>query len=645
MTMPLLKLTPCSMRWLWMVLSAAVITAAPTAARADGEVTVTATPQRSSAHPGAQLAIAVEFMFEEGWHIWPNKPVPPEGYGDAGVTPTIIEPANTEPLPPGVRVVTAATQWPQPVLVPFPNLTGGDAETVDGLAYAGRAIAYVPVVLPADLKPGALTIQLKVEYQACNESTCLRPASETITVPITIIAPDQPEQAAPAALFANFDPSVFARILSGEIAQDSVGKSITFDFLGYTFTLSATAYVAIFLISFVAGLLMNFTPCVLPVIPIKILSLQNQAKQPTKLFAFGLSYCCGIVAVFAAIGVLAFTVGLSFGQWFSLWYVTIPLAVFIFVMGLGMMGLFTIRLPNWIYNIDAGHETVSGNFMMGVLTGVLSTPCTGPMFAVAFAWATNEPPLIGMAAIVTMGLGMAAPYLLLIIFPKLIDRLPRGGAGGELLKQVLGLFMMGVAAYIGTNVIADRWPFWIVGGLVGLGFIWWAVGAVKYLKRPVFKALNVVVAVAGLALTGWLTVLLTHEGEWRVIPNQTDDELRRVIAMTVNEERRPIILDFTAKWCTNCLAIERLVLSTDAARATYAKYNARLVKVDLTLEEAGGWGIVRSVLGGGGSIPLIAFYGPKSGPDKPEFFASFFKVSDLEAALAKVADPAPVGPK
>lgn len=645
MTMPGSNPMLSPLRWIRLALCAAMLAAVSATARASGEVTVSATPQRSSAHPGAQLAIAVEFAFEDGWHIWPSKPVPPEGYGDAGVTATTIEPTGDEPLPAGVRVVTAATQWPQPQLVPFPNLAGGDAETVDGLAYAGRVIAYVPVVLPGDLKPGPLNIRLKVEYQACNESTCLRPASETISVPIMVVAPDQPEQAAPVALFANFDPSVFARILSGEIAQDSVGKSITFDFLGYTFTLSATAYVAIFLISFVAGLLMNFTPCVLPVIPIKILSLQNQAKQPTRLFAFGFSYCCGIVAVFAAIGVLAFTVGLSFGQWFSLWYVTIPLAVFIFVMGLGMMGLFTIRLPNWIYNIDAGHETMSGNFMMGILTGVLSTPCTGPMFAVAFAWATNEPPLIGMAAIITMGLGMAAPYLLLIIFPKLIDRLPRGGAGGELLKQVLGLFMMGVAAYIGTNVIADRWPFWIVGGLVGLGFIWWAVGAVKYLKRPVFKSLNVAVAVIGLALTGWITVLLTHEGDWRVIPNQTDDELRRVIERTVKDEGRPIILDFTAKWCTNCLAIERLVLSTDAARSTYAKYNARLVKVDLTLEDAGGWGIVKSVLGGGGSIPLIAFYGPKTGPERPEFFASFFKVSDLEAALAKVADPVPTDSK
>ncbi len=628
----------------WMLASLLMALALPSQARADGEVTVSAQAQRVTAHPGDQFAVAVVFEFEEGWHIWPHVPeLPPELKGLEPIPTEITLPEGVV-LPKGVRLATDFVQWPEAHLVEVKY----SATPLSIKSYAGKAVAFVPVLLDAGVAPGDITLKLAVTYQTCNESTCLRKRTEILEVPIRVVATAEAIKDGDATVFTAFQPSVFAKVLAGPSGGQGTGgptkpSSTQFDFLGYTFKLDSGAYVFIFAIAVLAGMLMNFTPCVLPVIPLKVLSLQNQAKQGHSLALFGTAYCLGIVAVFVAIAVVALVLGISFGQWFSYWFVTIPLALFIAFMGIGMMGIYAIRLPNWIYSIDGSHETVRGNFIMGLLTGVLSTPCTGPMVGAAFAWATREPPAIGFTAIVLMGVGMALPYGVLIAFPKLIDKMPRGGAGGELLKQVLGWFMLAVAAYIGTNVIPGRWPFWIVGALAAVGCVWWAVGAFKMLKSPLAKVMNPVLAALTLVVVGLVTVSLTgvldEKSPWRALVNVPDADVRKEIDTAVNQGRT-VVVDFTAKWCTNCLVIEKTILSTQDAKAIYSKYNPELIKVDLTnAGDTQGWGVVKEVLGGGGSIPLIAIYGPGTGTQKPVYFASFFSISALEDALKQASGP------
>jgi len=618
-------------------------------ARAQNEVRTSSVSQRVKAHPGDQFAVAVIMDFADKWHAWPNKPVIPEGFEDLTAIPTEVSVAPSPVMPAWLRVHTAFAQFPTPHEA---EVTG-----VKVLAYSDRAVIYIPVELAPDAPLGSLTIPLVIDYQACNDTQCLQPATDPVPVTIEVVAADQPIEQAHSDLFTGFEPAVFARIKAGDLPPDGpagrastgglAGKpaGIQVDFFGATFSVGR---VAIFLICFVAGLLMNFTPCVLPVIPIKILSLQSQAKDPGKLLLFGTVYCLGIVALFAAIGGLVFALGLSFGQWFSYWWVTTPLAIFIAVMAFAMMGFFTINLPQSVYALNPSHDTIAGNFGMGVLTGVLSTPCTGPMFGAAFAWAASEPPAIGMSAICTMGVGMAFPYAILMLFPGLLNRMPRGGPGGELLKQVMGLFMLAVAAYLFTNVVVARWPFWIVGGLAGVASLWWLVGAWRMLRSSVGKVLNSLAAVGTLALVAVATPALAGEEPepgagggalggaaahgWRVMANQPESAIREAIAHG-SKAGKPVVVDFTAKWCSNCLVIEKTILNTDAGRALFERAGAVRLKVDLTKADPDqGWGLVKEISGGGG-IPLIAVFGP--GLEKPVYFQSFFPLSALEEAMEK----------
>lgn len=630
-------------------LCAAFLLAGPAPARAEGEVSVSAVPQRSGVHPGEQFAVAVVVEFEDGWHMWPEKvTLPPEIAGQlepelslVHFSPTYSVSNKANPSlkheAGGLSVRADWTQWPQPTTV------SGSAFGVDSVpALEHRAVIYVPVIVAPDAKPGPRSFTLYLYHQACNAETCLQPKNLTAEVKFEVLAPGAalPMPQSPD-LFKDFNAAVFSKILGGERAPgaDSAAEAATFDFLGYQFSVDSTAYIAIFLIAIAAGMLMNLTPCVLPVIPIKVISLQNQAKNPKKLVVCGAVYCAGIVAVFVLLAVLAFALSWNFGQWFSKWYINLPLALWIGFMAIGMLGLFAIRLPNWIYAVDASHETLTGNFMMGVLTGVLSTPCTGPMVGAAFAWATRQPPIIGAITIILMGVGMAAPYAVLILFPKLIDKLPRGGAGGELLKHVMGWFMLAVAVYVGSNVTSAVWPFWIVGALGVIGCLWWIIGSQRMLRSTMARVVNPVLASGGLLVTVIVTIALTggFDGPWTRLVNKPDTHIRELVAEAL-ADGKVVVVDFTAKWCTNCIAIEKTILSTDAAKALYERFGTRLYKVDLT--NAGdneGWGVVRAVLGGGGSIPLIAIYGPGTGPDKPEYFSSFFALNKFEEALQRAS--------
>ncbi|MGH7132641.1 MAG: cytochrome c biogenesis protein CcdA [Phycisphaerales bacterium] len=600
---------------------------------ADGKMTLTATVQRPKAAPGDQFAIALTMQFEDGWHAWPNQPIVPKGI-DVTPTPTVLKIDETK-LPKGVNVYAPWAQWPAPHDVTSGAFTGTPL-TIK--SFSGAQVLFVPVVVGPDAAPGKVKFEVAVNYQACDENVCMPSVDAAATVEFEIVAPGQAGTIAGGDEWAKFDASMFAKILGGATAPAAGGKA-KFDFLGYTFYLDSSAYLLILCIAFIAGLLMNFTPCVIPVIPIKILSLQAHAKTPGKLAYFGIVYCLGIVALYAVIGLMAFglvTGGRKFdwGQIFSLPWFSALMAILIAIMAIGMMGVFTFKLPNFVYAVNPTGDTATGNFVGGLLTGVLAVPCTGPLLGATVAWIATQPPALGLSTFLVMGLGMAAPYALLIAFPKLLSRMPRGGPGGELLKQVLGVFMLAVAAYLASNLVRDKWPWWIVAVLGMGGCVWLLVGAWRMLRSQMAKVVCTVLALIGLPAFFLMGRSLADEGPlaWKKFYDRPDAEIASTLEAAI-KQGKVVVIDFTAKWCINCQYIEKNTLASVEGVKLLTAPDVQILKVDLTSSEPDqGWGTVKQISGGGG-IPLIAVYGP--GIEKPIYFQSFFKASDLEAAMLK----------
>ncbi|MBL8885586.1 MAG: thioredoxin family protein [Phycisphaerales bacterium] len=598
------------------------------------KVTVTAVSQRTEALPGEQFAIAVVLDHASGWHTQTNDPKLPDELKDLDLIATAIDVAATK----GLKV--GPIQWPKPVAMKV----GFVGKPIELDFFAGKAIAFVPVQLGSDVPVGPLKISLTVMVQACDDSLCLAPEEVPLEVMIEIKPPGTALVAAGGApdIFTGFDPSVFSRMNAGATAAPSSARS-RFDFFGYEFTLGRDQTVVILLIALVAGFLLNLTPCVLPVIPIKILSLQQQAGHPGKLALFGAVYCIGIVATFLVLGLLIFGIVTGgqkqdWGQVFTSRWFTIVMAAIVGVMGLGMIGLFTLQLPQSVYMLNPSHDTVLGNFLLGALTAVLSTPCTGPLLGATIAWAATQPPWMGLVTFVVMGLGMALPYAALIAFPTLIDRLPKAGPGGELLKQVLGILMLAVAAFLLSNLTSEKWPWYVVGGVAVLGGLWAIVGGWKMLRTTNAKAIVTVLAVGWIGVTVWTTRALTSEGPvaWTKFVNAPESEVRAQIASAL-KAGKTVVVDFTAKWCTNCHVIERNVLLSETGVGLLNARDVVPMKIDLTSAGEGqGWGIVREISGGGG-IPLVAIFRP--GLERPIYFNSFFKPSDLETAVRGPLSP------
>ena len=241
------------------------------------QVDVRAVAQKSVAHPGDPVVIAVVMSHADGFHTWPHEPVIPEALGDFPAIATDIEVLS---VPDGAEV--RQIQWPEPEAVTV-NYT---LEPLELISYTGEAISYVPLIIPSDIAPGDIEIALKLSYQACDETSCYWPEDIELAVPIQIAAAGATGavEANEPELFAGFDASGFNVLDDGSAAMAAEGAEAlelnVFGWQGEIDPRGPAGLVLLLLVAALGGLLLNFTPCVLPVIPLKIMGLSQSAGQP-----------------------------------------------------------------------------------------------------------------------------------------------------------------------------------------------------------------------------------------------------------------------------------------------------------------------------------------------------------------------------
>lgn len=598
---------------------------------------------------GGRFAAAITLDFDKGWHAWPaleQDVLPPEIAEFAIRTSVELEDVS------GV-LRGGATQWPAPSPAPVPDINN-PGKSVEVPLYKDRAVVFFPLQAEANGKPGPRVLRFRVEYQACDETQCLIPSDVVVEASIDVIegigdegiaiAPDQAEH------FKPLDRSIFGAtpaIPVARAAPPSTANPVGSTFFGVSLASldGPVGFIAIALLGALGGFILNLTPCVLPVIPIKVLTLTRHAGSPRHSLILGIWMSLGVIAFWLALGVPAAFVSAwaDPSRLFGIWWLTLGIGVAIGAMGLGIMGLFAINLPQSVYLVNPEADTPLGSFLFGVMTAVLGLPCFGFVAGALLPAAAAFGPATTVVVFASMGVGMALPYLVLAAKPSLVERLPRTGPGSELVKQVMGFLLLAAAAYFvgaGTIALVQDHPYmakllhWWVVALFGLISGMWLTYRTYRItkditKRLLFGALGVVIAAAGVFGVMRLTETARHEfetGTW--IPYS------EALAARALTEKKVLVLDFTAEWCLNCKALKAAVLDSESVKAALSSNDVVVMEVDLTSRKAPGWAKLTAL--GQTGIPLLVIQGP--GLPQP-WLSNAYTSEQVLAAMTQARGP------
>lgn len=301
--------------------------------------------------------------------------------------------------------------------------------------------------------------------------------------------------------------------------------------------------VTILPVAFLAGFILNFMPCVLPVIGLKVMSFVHQAGQnPRQIFLLNAMFCLGMISVFMVLAFFAVQSGLGWGQQFEgLTFKVIMIAVVV-VFGLSFFGVWEIPLPGFGGGGLDQKEGLLGAFTKGILTTLLATPCSGPMLIPVIVWSIAQPAMVTYLVFLALGLGMGVPYLVIGIYPKLVSKLPKPGPWMETFKRIMGFIMLGTAVFL-MGAVEHKYVVSVLTMLVILAFACWWMGRTS-LAAPLpqrLKTWSISTAIAVFAV--WFSfffLISPHELQYQPFSRLAFDEHL--------EEGRTVFVDFTADW-------------------------------------------------------------------------------------------------
>jgi len=523
-----------------------------------------------------------------------------------------------------------------------PALPKGDPKHDE---YFGDTEVYhevVDVSVPLARSAGIESMSLKVTYQGCAEAgLCYNPISKTVDLQLGAV----PVTAGAFAASESFEggsaspPPVAEQAPVAE--QDSLAALVRSG--------SLLALLATF---FGGGLVLAFTPCVLPMIPILSGIIVGQGGQITarRGFSLAFTYVQGMALTYAGAGALF---ALLFKQapqaaFQQPWILTLFAVLFV-ILALAMFGAFTLQLPSALQTrlTDVSNQqktgTYVGTFIMGALSALIVTACVAPAIVAALSVIAQAGNVArGAGALYATGLGMGTP--LLLVGASAGTLLPRVGPWMDTMKSLFGVVFLGVAIYVLSPLLPAAvsmllWSalalisgFWIFslkardGGPIAspmraVGLLTLIYGVILLLglasggRDPLQPLGNLRVSAAGVGAGG---------GEHGLVFQRvtTVADLERAVA-AASAAGKPVMLDFYADWCVACKEMEKYTFTDGAVQSALA--NAVLLQADVTANNEDDKALLARFDAFG--PPTIAFFG-SDGVERKNFRVVGFVPAD-----------------
>lgn len=469
-----------------------------------------------------------------------------------------------------------------------------DAQSEADTAILNTWMRQVPTVVD---NPQGITATLSPDIQSdkVQKNTLKNPYNQILTVvsPLAkeaFLYHDDFPSMTPIEQVTTGDKTVFTYALSGDISlrkplyitliqpegqPDTIPYKITENtvFISQTVPQRITQNTSLLwgmVLAFLGGLILNFMPCVLPVLGIKALAFVNENTMATRL-SF-LWTCVGIIGSFAIIGGLVYGLkaagntigwGIHFQNPLFLWGMFAVMTVF----ALMLITDTSLPLPAKVRGVSPGKSTPVGNIFNGMLATVLSTPCSAPILGSAITLIISLQGWVIVILFMVMGVGMAFPYLVIAMFPKCLSIIPKPGAWMHTFRRIMGVLVALTALWLG----------------------WLAVGVTlpnAFLSKSAQQTAN-------------------NQSKWQPFEPTDESVIHNAVA-----RGQVVLLDITADWCLTCQLNKVTTLETDNADVFYQQNKVLLLRKDWTHKDD----TVPLFLAkyGRHAIPFNVVYGPNA---------------------------------
>ena len=386
------------------------------------------------------------------------------------------------------------------------------------------------------------------------------------------------------------------------------------------------------------GLILNLMPCVFPILAMKAASLAGHGGgDHAEARKQGLAFGAGAVLTFLALaGVLIAlkAAGSAIGWGFQLQSppVVAVLALLMLAVALNLSGLFEVGTS--LQGAGSGLASrggALGAFFTGALAVVVAAPCTAPFMGPALGWALTQTEAAALTVFLALGIGFAAPFVLVAFAPALLSRLPKPGPWMEVFRKALAFPMYGAAAWLawvlaqqaGAEDLAKLFAAAVVVALAA-----WLAGLAQ---RRAAMGGKPVVLTAGAGLLAALAIAAVVWPQDKAAELQSEAYSPARLA-ELRAQGRPVFVNYTAAWCVSCQVNDKVALSTHQVAQAFARHKVAYLKADWTKRDA----TIAAELAAHGraGVPLYLVYGTKGGDGVilPSILTPDIVVKAVEAA-------------
>lgn len=389
------------------------------------------------------------------------------------------------------------------------------------------------------------------------------------------------------------------------------------------------------------GILLAFTPCSLPMLPI-LTSLIVRENKGVKAWSIALTFVISMAMVYAVLGLIASAAGLNFQRWLQQPATLIAFSLLFVVFALNLFGLFELKLPqNWVNRLDQMQSTQKGGTLlgasvMGMISALLVGPCmTAPLAGVLLFISQTQSQWQGALLLFALGFGMGIPLLLASVLGA--KALPKAGEWMHQIKVIFAFLMLALSLYFIRPLLPEL-ALQILSLFLGLAFIIYAVYRLFGQKSKLqwLYALLLILAIPALAFNQYQhiqslsSIQAEKMAEWHVA--QTADEFRQLLANAPDD--RNIVIDVYADWCVACQPIEHRILKDAEVQQALADHY--LIKLDLSHYDASHQALLAEwdILG----PPTYLFLNPKHQEIRSLRLTGAFQKQELIQQLAALKE-------